>query len=298
MIKEFKLFVWDVSPTIIELGPIKLRYYGLLFASMLMGGFYLFRWQVLRGGYTEKQADRFLLLGVLGIVIGARLGHVLFYEPGRYLSNPLEILKIWKGGLASHGGTIGVLFACYLYARSENIKVREIFDRITFSAALAATAVRIGNFFNSEIVGRVTDVPWAIKFPRGYQDAGLPLELIPARHPSQLYETMLGLFVLLTIYLIDRKFKEDRPLGLLFGTFAILYFGGRFFIEFFKEYQTVSAGSSMLTMGQYLSVPFFAIGIYFTYQAIKNPVLTSTFRPALPKKRGAAPKKKKRKDRA
>lgn len=289
------MLVWDVSPTILELGPIKLRYYGLIFAAMLMGGFYIFRWQMLRGGYSEKQADRYLLFGVLGVVIGSRLGHVMFYEPGRYFSNPIEILKIWKGGLASHGATIGLLFVSYLFARSEKIKVLEIFDRITMPAALGATAVRIGNFFNSEIVGRATDVPWAIKFPLGYQDAGLPLELVPARHPSQLYEALMGLCVLATLYLIDRKFKEERPLGLLFGTFGILYFGGRFLIEFVKEYQAISPDASILTMGQYLSLPFIAIGLYFVYQSYRNPVPTSTFRPAQPKKRGASPAKKKKK---
>jgi len=165
------------------------------------------------------------------------------------------------------------------------------------SAALGALMVRIGNFMNSEIVGRVTDVPWAVKFSRCVYDNHLPLDKVPGRHPSQLYEVFLGLFVLLSLYLCDRRLKEERPLGLLAFLFFLLYFSGRFIVEFFKEYQTLSPDRSPLTMGQYLSIPFILIGAYGVYHVYRNPIPTSSLRPAptLAEKDGAKKKGKKEK---
>jgi prolipoprotein diacylglyceryl transferase len=165
------------------------------------------------------------------------------------------------------------------------------------SAALGALMVRIGNFMNSEIVGRVTDVPWAVKFPRCVYDSHLPLDRVPGRHPSQLYEVFLGFFVILSLYLCDRKLKEERPLGLLASLFFLLYFSGRFIVEFFKEYQTLSADRSPLTMGQYLSIPFILIGIYGVYYTYRNPTPTSSLRPAPASVEQEGAKKKGKKDR-
>jgi prolipoprotein diacylglyceryl transferase len=264
----------------LTLGPVQLRYYGLLFAAMLVGGYYLWRWQMLRGGHTERQAENFFLWGAIAVIAGSRLGQVLFYDPGRYLANPIEILYIWKGGLASHGATIGLVLVLYLYAKKEGLSKLEVLDRFSMSAALGALMVRIGNFMNSEIVGRVSDVPWAVKFPRCIYDNALPLDKVPGRHPSQLYEVFLGLFVLLSLYVVDRKWKEERPLGLLASLFFLLYFSGRFVVEFFKAYQTLSPERSPLTMGQWLSVPFLLIGVYGLYHSLRNPVPTSSLRPA------------------
>jgi prolipoprotein diacylglyceryl transferase len=286
----------------LTLGPVQVRYYGLLFAAMLVGGYYLWRWQMLRGGHTERQAENFFLWGAIGVIGGSRLGQVLFYDPARYLANPIEILYIWKGGLASHGGTIGLVLVLYLYARKENLPKIEVLDRFSMSAALGALMVRIGNFMNSEIVGRVSDVPWAVKFPRCVYDSYLPLNKVPARHPSQIYEVFLGLFVLLALYLVDRKWKEERPLGLLASLFFLLYFSGRFVVEFFKAFQTLSPDRSPLTMGQWLSVPFILIGVYGLYRSLRNPVPTSSLRPAPAepdkdeKKKGKKGKKGRRKD--
>ena len=204
------MFVWDVSPILLSAGPIHVRYYGLLFALMLIGGYYLWQWQMLRGGHTQQQAEGFFLWGAIAVIAGARLGQVLFYNPARYLAHPIEILYIWRGGLASHGATIGLVLVLYLYARHEKLSKLEVLDRFSMSAALGATMVRLGNFMNSEIVGRVTDVPWAVKFPRCVYDRHLPLDLVPGRHPSQFYEAFLGLFVLLTLYFVDKKYKEER----------------------------------------------------------------------------------------
>jgi phosphatidylglycerol:prolipoprotein diacylglycerol transferase len=274
------VFTWNVSPVLFTLGPLQVRYYGILFAAMLVGGYYLWRWQMLRGGHTEQQAERFFLWGAIAVIAGSRLGQVLFYDPARYLAHPIEILYVWQGGLASHGATIGLVLALYLYARKEKLSKLEVLDRFSMSAALGALMVRIGNFMNSEIVGRVTNVAWAVRFPRCVYDRGLPLDRVPGRHPSQIYEVFLGLFVLLSLYLVDRKWKEERPLGLLASLFFLLYFSGRFVVEFFKEYQTLSPEQSPLTMGQWLSLPCILIGAFGLYYTFRTRVPTSSLRPA------------------
>jgi prolipoprotein diacylglyceryl transferase len=263
----------------LSLGPVQVRYYGLLFAIMLIGGYYLWQWQMLRGGHSQRDAEGFFLWGAIAVIVGSRLGQVLFYDPARYLANPIEILYVWRGGLASHGATLGLVLVLVLYARHLKLSKLEIMDRFSMSAALGALMVRIGNFMNSEIVGRVSDVPWAVKFPRCIYDSHLPLDRVPARHPSQLYEVFLGLFVLVSLYLVDRKYKEERPLGLLASLFLLLYFSGRFIVEFFKAYQTLSPDKSFLTMGQWLSVPFVLIGSFMLYRALRSPVPTSSLRP-------------------
>lgn len=287
------MFVWDVSPILLSLGPIQVRYYGLLFALMLIGGYYLWQWQMLRGGHTQKQAEGFFLWGAIAVIGGSRLGQVLFYEPDRYLANPIEILYVWKGGLASHGATIGLVLVLYLYARHLKLSKLEVLDRFSMSAALGALMVRIGNFMNSEIVGRKTQVPWAVKFPRCIYDSHLPLDRVPARHPSQIYEVFLGLFVLLSLYFVDKRMKEERPLGLLASLFFLLYFSGRFLVEFFKEYQTLSPEKSFLTMGQWLSIPFVLIGAYGVYRSLRHSIPTSSLRPPPAPKEGAKREQKK-----
>lgn len=256
-------FVWNIDPTIFKWGPIQVRYYGLFFATVLLGGFYFWNRTMMRRGYPEEMLySYFYWMTILGIV-GARIGHCLFYEPSRYLADPLEILYIWKGGLASHGGTIGLILGTVVYSYIKRIPWLVVIDNTAFTAAIAATMVRIGNFFNSEIVGRVTDVSWAVIFPRSFDGGRFP------RHPSQLYEAAIGAFVFLLIYLIDAKFKERRPRGLLAGTFLTVYFLLRFLVENFKEYQALSQNSA-LTMGQYLSIPFFCFGLILLYMAYRD----------------------------
>ncbi len=235
---------------------------------------------MLRGDYSIDLANRFLLWGVIAVIVGARLGHCLFYEPKFYLSHPAEILYFWKGGLASHGATIGLFVALLLFAFKYHMRSLEVLDRFSMSAAVGAAAVRLGNFFNSEIVGRVTDGTWGVKFlrydchhlhlcqvfsspnPEANAKWAQLVEQTPLRHPSQLYEFSLGMFVLLSLFLIDRwAGKEKRPLGLLAGSFLVIYFTGRFFVEFFKEYQTGLVQEHWLTMGQYLSIIPFAFGL-------------------------------------
>lgn len=240
---------WNIRD-LSSFGPLQLRYYGVIFASMLYLGFLLWKWQMTRGGHPLAVTEQFLIWGVVAVLVGSRLGHCLFYEPEKYLSDPIQILKVWQGGLASHGATIGLVVALLLFAKKHSLPWLEVLDRFSMSAAVGAAAVRLGNFFNSEIVGRATDVPWAVRFMR-YDNGHV------ARHPSQLYEFTLGILVLLTLYITDRLAgREKRPTGLLASLFLILYFTGRFSVEFVKEYQVdlLVSSDSALTMGQYLSI--------------------------------------------
>jgi prolipoprotein diacylglyceryl transferase len=249
-------FVHDLDQVIIEFGPVQIRYYGVVFAATLLLGFLFWRKQMLRGQHSPKVADGFLVWGVLGTLIGARLGHCFFYNGGYYLSHPVEILFFWRGGLASHGATLGILVATILYAWKSHIHVIEMMDRLSFSAAIGSAGIRLGNFLNSEIVGRPTDVPWAVRFMH-FSDGGAM-----ARHPSQLYEFAMGLSVLGLLILADRLAgQEKRPLGLMAGLFFTLYFAGRFGVEFFKEAHTHLRDTTGLTMGQYLSIIPFLFGI-------------------------------------
>jgi prolipoprotein diacylglyceryl transferase len=192
---------------------------------------------------------------MMGTIIGARLGHCLFYEPDYYLANPLRILEIWKGGLASHGGTIGILVALALYARKNTDQpLGWLMDRLTVSVALTAACIRLGNFFNSEIVGKPTELPWAIVFER--------LDQIP-RHPAMLYESV-SYFVLCGVcfYLYATRIDTLKR-GFLTGLLLVWIFTSRFLLEFVKENQVAFESGLPLNMGQLLSLPFVALGILF-----------------------------------
>lgn len=248
-------FVHAIHPVLFSIGSLQIRYYGVIFAITLVIAFFFWKWQMRRGGYNIKSADNFLLYGVVGTIVGARLGHCLFYDWHIYKRDLVSILYFWRGGLASHGATVGIIIALFIYSRVYKFRFIEMMDRFTFSAAIGAAGVRLGNFLNSGIVGRETDVPWGVRFV--YYDRGAVL-----RHPSQLYEFLMGIFVLGVLIFVDRKFGgEKRPLGLLIGVFLSLYFLLRFFVEFFKEYQTDLAQQQALTMGQYLSLFPFGIGV-------------------------------------
>ena len=277
------VLVWDFDPVLVQWGSLTIRYYGVLFSLTLLVGYFLWRWQVLRGGHGMKIADAFLLWGVVGVVVGARLGHCLFYEPQVYLSHPERMLEVWKGGLSSHGALVGLALVLWGFSRRYKLRVLEVMDRFSFAAAAGAVGIRTANFLNSEIVGRVTDVPWAVLFVRADPPGTNPPILSAApRHPAQLYEGLLALLVLAALVLIDRKAgKEKRPLGLLTGCFLTLYFGGRLFTEFFKEYQTTWEQHLHVNAGQLLSLPPFFAGL---------AVLWWTWRKRVPGGGAATPK--------
>lgn len=249
---------WNVNPNIFELGPLRIRWYGLMFLMGFTIGYFIIRRVCQREGKNFERLENLLIYLIAGTAIGARLGHCLFYEPDYYLSNPLAILKIWEGGLASHGGTLGVIFAIWLYARRyPEFSLMWIWDRISIPVPLVAAFIRIGNVMNSEILGRPSDLPWAFVFER--------VDKIP-RHPAQLYES-LSYFVLFIInMLIYRRNSNPRP-GFLLGLTLAWIFSWRILLEYFKENQEPFEAGMVLNMGQLLSLPFVIVGVVLMVRA-------------------------------
>ncbi|MEI8202057.1 MAG: prolipoprotein diacylglyceryl transferase [Bacteroidota bacterium] len=244
--------VWNVNPEIFRWGSFAVRWYGVLFAM----GFYVSFMIVSRFLKYEKMdvrlVDSLTVYMVVGTVVGARLGHVLFYEPQLYWHDPIKVFYIWEGGLASHGGALGVLLACYLFSRRFKIDYMWVLDRIVIVTALTGMFIRTGNLMNSEIFGKPTNLPWAFEFIR---DNNIP------RHPTQIYEALayLLIFGLLLWYYLKAKGKPIR--GILFSAFLILLFTVRFVVEFIKEPQTEFENAMTLNMGQWLSIPFILTGV-------------------------------------
>lgn len=247
--------IWDIDREIVSFGPIALRWYSLLFALGIVVGYFIIQEFFKKENKPLRLLDSLLFYIVIGTVVGARLGHVLLYEPQDYLTNPLRILKIWEGGLASHGGFAGVMIALILYCRKyKEVSFFWLADRITIPAMLTAGFIRIGNFFNSEIIGHASDVPWAVIFKK--------VDMVP-RHPTQIYEA-IGYFIVAAIQyaayrLSDRKPKEGR----LFGLVLVTGYGFRLFIERYKENQVAFEDNMALNMGQLLSIPFILLGLFF-----------------------------------
>lgn len=258
--------VWNVGPEIVQLGPFTLRWYGLLFALGFFLGFFLMRWMFRREGKPEQDLDPLLVYMLVGTIVGARLGHVLFYEPAYYLSQPWLILQVWKGGLASHGGTLGILIALYLYARKRPKQpYLWLLDRMAVPTALGATFIRLGNLFNSEILGIPTDKPWAFVFERA--GSLLPADRLVPRHPAMLYESLSYFAIFWLLLWVYRKYGAKTPHGLLLGLFLVLVFTARFFIEFVKLHQADFTTDLPLRMGQMLSIPFVVGGLALLVRA-------------------------------
>ncbi|MFC2084776.1 prolipoprotein diacylglyceryl transferase [Bacteroidota bacterium] len=244
---------WSVDPEIISLGPLSIRWYGLLFAASFLIGYKIMFNIFKKEGKTEKDLNDLVWYMILGTVVGARLGHCLFYNPEYYLSNPIEILKVYKGGLASHGAAIGIVISLYLYTKKrKNIRYIWMMDRIVIPVALGGAFIRTGNLFNSEIIGKQTDVPWSFIF--------VSVDDIP-RHPAQTYEALAYFSVFILLLIIYNKRYTKLKDGFLFGLFLITVFGFRFFVEYIKENQTYFEEGMMLNMGQILSIPLVLIGI-------------------------------------
>lgn len=251
--------VWNFDPIAFVIPGVDLpvRYYGIIFGLVLVVGFLFFRWQVVRAGRHEDEAYAFILPGALGVILGARIGHVLFYNFDKFQHDPAWLIRVWDGGLASHGATIGLILALGYYAHRWKRPFWDTCDRFSFSAAFGASLVRLGNFFNSEIVGKVTDGPLGVRFPRFDR---LPAEFTPARYPSQLVEFGLGLLILGFLLWLDRRLgREKRPQGALAAAFLILYFSGRFLVEFIKE-RHGAVDDFILSRGQLLSLPGIILG--------------------------------------
>ncbi|HEY6625759.1 MAG TPA: prolipoprotein diacylglyceryl transferase, partial [Ignavibacteriaceae bacterium] len=214
-----------------------------------------------REGRPRTDLEQLSVYMIFGTVIGARLGHCLFYNPEYYLSNPIEIFKVWEGGLASHGAAIGILTALYLFSKKKkNYPMLWTLDRVVIVVALAGTFIRLGNLFNSEIIGRQTDVSWAFIFTA--------VDDIP-RHPAQLYESIAYFIIFLILLFIYYKGFHKNKSELLFGIFLVLVFAFRFFVEFVKENQSGFEETMVLNMGQILSIPFVVAGIIFIAKSFK-----------------------------
>jgi phosphatidylglycerol:prolipoprotein diacylglycerol transferase len=245
---------WNASPEIFNLGPLTLRWYGLMFLMGFSLGYSLMKKACLAEGKPTEALDSLLVHLVLGTTIGARLGHCLFYDPAYYLSRPLEILKIWEGGLASHGGVAGVIFATWLFLRKNpEFNLFWLYDRLAIFTAMTGGFIRIGNLMNSEILGKPTDGSWGVVFQR--------VDQIP-RHPAMIYESLSYFAIFALSYGIYLKKRAKMPSGFLFGLILSLIFTARFFLEFFKENQSSFENEMAVNMGQLLSLPFVAIGIY------------------------------------
>jgi len=255
--------VWNINPNIIDVFGIQIRWYGALFAASFLLGSQIMEWIYRSENLSIKHIDRLFMFLIVSTIIGARLGHCFFYDPNYYLQNPLKIFAIWEGGLASHGGAIGIFTGLYLYQRKTQESYLWLLDRLSIPAALAACFIRLGNLFNSEILGIPTSVPWAIIFQR--------VDSIP-RHPAQLYEALSYAAVFIILLLIYRKKRASLKGGLLFSTFLICVFSARFLIEFVKTKQAAYASDVVLSTGQLLSLPFILIGIAMLYMALKRQV--------------------------
>ncbi|PCJ62032.1 MAG: prolipoprotein diacylglyceryl transferase [Planctomycetota bacterium] len=265
--------VLNIDPVLFRMNlgfNFELRYYGLMFMTAFLFGYRLMVSVCKNEGKSTEHLDSLLNYMMLGTIIGARLGHCFFYQPEFFLSHPAEIFKIWKGGLASHGGILGVLFVIYLYSRKHaDQPYLWVVDRLTFSAVFTAFLIRMGNFFNMEIVGHETTVPWAMAFMRNGLQNKVTGEFLP-RHPTMLYEafTYLGLFIL--IFFIYKKFWKKLPDGFYVGLSLIVIFTARFFIEFTKKKQADFGLEHALNMGHYLSLPFIAVGIWLLISIFKK----------------------------
>jgi len=246
---------WDVDPEIFRVGIFSVRWYSLLFAASFVLGYFIMKKIFGQEGIPVKILDRLTWYMIFGTLIGARLGHCLFYEPDYFLKNPVEVVQIWHGGLASHGAAAGILIALYIFSRVERRPYLWILDRIVIVVALSGFFIRMGNLFNSEIFGHPTALPWGFEFVRS------PVHTQPC-HPTQIYEALsyLAIFVWLC-RMYFRKSEKPYP-GVLFGTFLVSLFTVRFFIEFLKENQVEFENGMLLNMGQLLSIPFIFCGIY------------------------------------
>lgn len=271
---------WNVDPIIFTLGPISVRWYGLMWGIGFLVGYELILRIFKNENCPADWADKIFIYMAVGTIVGARLGHCLFYGPwfdtynasGQvieegYISHPFNMLKIWEGGLASHGGAVGILIAMYLFNRNVTKKgYLWIFDRLVIPVAVTGACIRLGNLMNSEIYGEHTTMPWGFIFVRNG-------EIFPS-HPTQIYETLYCLIALaVTSYLYWKK-KAYQRRGLIFGVFLIIVFLTRFLLEFIKNDQEAFEKHMLLNMGQWLSVPFIIWGVWLLVRALRQKPTT------------------------
>ncbi len=269
---------WNVNPVIVQLGGFELRYYSLLFVAGFILGWYIVKSFFKREGISEKLLDPMLYMLLICTIVGARLGHCIFYQPDYYFGSWAcfwEIFMPWKGGLASHGGTIAIILGIWWYAKKYGPKndfdFVWVLDHLVIPVSFAACFIRLGNLFNSEIYGAPTSLPWGFVFQRNG-------ETVPC-HPTQLYEA--GTYLLLGIALMILYWKKLDKMcrGSFVGIFLIVCFGSRFLIEFIKNDQVGFEAGMALNMGQLLSIPFVLLGIGFLIYAYKKKLPAEAVHP-------------------
>lgn len=250
----------NINPIIFEYSFISIRWYGLFLVLGIILSLLIIVKLFKKNKLPKELAYDLVVWLTVGGLIGARLGHIVFYNLKYFLTNPVEIIMINHGGLSSHGMTIGLILAFFIFTKIKKLDWRKIIDLIVIPIPLLAAFIRLGNFFNSEIVGRPTDLPWGVYFPR--------FELEPIlRHPSQIYESLIALSIFIFIYFIYKKYGNKLPQLFLTNTFILLYFSTRFLVEFVKEYPLYFG----LTTGQWLSIPFVLLSIgWIVYHKNKN----------------------------
>ena len=266
---------WNLDPEFVIIFGFSLRYYGILFVSGLILCIYLLGWIFKRENIPLKNLEKLSIYGMIGILVGARLGHCLFYEPSYYLSHPLEMILpisfppeggikfIGYQGLASHGGVLGLLIALFFYSRKTKHSMINTIDLIAIVAGLSLGCIRLGNFMNSEIIGIATTKPWGVIFER--------VDRVP-RHPAQLYEA-ISYFIIFTIMMILYKKRRDGlENGFFFGLAVVLFFTARFLIEFVKENQVGFEDAMTFNMGQLLSLPYLVVGIGFIIYGLRKKI--------------------------
>ena len=260
------LFInWNPDIVALDWGFFAIRWYSLCWAIGLISVYLLMHQLYRQQKISEEQFEPMFMYCFLGILIGARLGHCLFYEPGYYLSHPLEMVlpmrnvpgEGWKftgfEGLASHGGTLGLMIALWLYAKHVKLRFLHVLDNVAIVTPICACAIRLGNLMNSEIIGRPTDVPWAFIFER--------VDMLP-RHPGQLYEAICYAIFFGIHWFFYRRYPKRVGTGFFFGLCLFLIFTSRIFIEYTKENQEAFEEGMLFNMGQLLSVPFVVLGIW------------------------------------
>lgn len=253
------IFENTLSPVIFSVGPLHVRWYGVLFASGLVLAYLIAMWAFKKRGLKVEDLDSMSTYLFFGVVIGARLGEVFFYEPAYYFEDPVRILKVWEGGLASHGAAIGLAFTYWLWCKLKKHKFSKHIDALVLGMPVAAAFVRIGNFFNSEIVGKATGGEWGVIF-NGENFA---------RHPAQLYEGAWSFMVFFILFTVFKKWKKMPEMFLMF-LYLALYFGGRFVLEYFKDVNTLPE-DFVLNNGQLLSlIPVFIAAVYFIFYLPKK----------------------------
>jgi len=258
---------WNVSPEIFALGPIHVRWYGLLFAIGFLFGYNQGEKMFKHENIDPKWLESLFIYLIVATIVGARLGHVFFYGWKDYSQHPIEILYIWQGGLASHGGVLGIIVAMIIWSKKVSKRsILWVLDRVVVPSVFVAALIRFGNLMNSEIYGMQTSMPWGFIFERNH-------EIIP-KHPTQIYEALSYLCTFGVLYYMYWKTKAKEYQGLLVGVFFIMVFTARFLVEFIKEIQEPFEATMSLNMGQLLSIPFIITGIVLVVRSIrKGPVV-------------------------